>query len=125
MANLLWYLFDNFKVKLTTMKVKCCSVRLQSLIQISDKAYKAIDFNGNSDIIPASQVYGRDWDINKSEAYWISEWILKQKSITYTNKKIAWFDSDNRRMLPTYKVEKHVPEKIEAKETAPAPELVK
>jgi hypothetical protein len=107
------------------MKVKCCSVRLQGLIQISDKAYKAIDFNGNSDIIPASQVYGRDWDINKSEAYWISEWILKQKSITYTNKKIAWFDSESGKMLPTYIVEKHIPTKIEVKETAPAPELVK
>jgi hypothetical protein len=107
------------------MKVKCCSVRLQSLIQISDKAFKATDFNGNSDIIPASQVYGPDYDVQKSEAYWIAAWILEKKDITYTGKKVAWFDSESGKMLPTYIVEKHIPTKIEVKETAPAPELVK
>ena len=82
-------------------------------MRISDKAFKAESFDGNSDVIPASQIFGRDFDVDKSDAYWIGEWILGQKSIQYSYKKSAWFDSDTRRMLPTYTVEKHKPEKRE------------
>ena len=81
-------------------------------MRISDKAFKAESFDGTSDVIPASQIFGRDFDVDKSDAYWISEWILGKKSIQYSYKKCAWFDSDTRRMLPTYTVEKHKPEKI-------------
>jgi hypothetical protein len=92
------------------MKTKCYSVRLESLVSISDKAFRATDFNGNSDIIPASQVIAMDWDVSKSEAYWISAWILEKKSITYSTKKEAWFN-ENGDMLPTYTVEHHKPER--------------
>ena len=95
------------------MRVKCLSVRLKSLVRISDKAFKAESFDGTSDVIPASQIFGRDFDVDKSDAYWIGEWILGKKSIQYSYKKSAWFDSDTRRMLPTYTVEKHKPEKRE------------
>ena len=95
------------------MKVKCISVRLKSLVRITDKAYKATDFNGNTDIIPASQVYGEDYEVGKSEAYWVSEWILSQKSLTFSWHKERFFDSATRRQLPTYTVDYHKPVKIE------------
>jgi len=94
------------------MKTLCYSVRLESLISISDKAYKASSFDGKEAIIPKSQVFGQDYDVQKSDAYWISEWILKQKDLQYSSKKQAWFDKDTGKMLPTYKVEKHEPKKL-------------
>ena len=98
------------------MKTLCYSVRLESLTRISDKAYKATAFDGSSDIIPASQVFGQDWDVQKSDAYWISAWILEKKSIQYSAKKQAWFD-ENGKMLPTYTIERHTPDKVEAKQS--------
>lgn len=95
------------------MKTKCYSVRLQSLRNISAKACKAIDFAGNEDIIPSSQIFGQDYDVAKSEAYWIAAWILGKKSIQYSRKKEAWFDNDSRKMMPTYTVTHHVPDRKE------------
>lgn len=98
------------------MKTLCYSVRLESLVRISDKAFKATAFDGSSDIIPASQVFGMDYEVQKSDAYWISAWILERKSIQYSSKKQVWFD-ENGRQLPTYTIERHTPEKKEAKES--------
>ena len=98
------------------MKTLCYSVRLESLTRISDKAYKATAFDGSSDIIPASQVFGQDWDVQKSDAYWISAWILEKKSIQYSAKKQAWFDESGK-MMPTYTIERHTPDKVEAKQS--------
>lgn len=98
------------------MKTLCYSVRLESLTRISDKAYKAVAFDGSSDVIPASQVFGQDWDVQKCDAYWISAWILSKKNLQYSSKKQAWFDENGNR-LPTYTIERHVPDKIEAKES--------
>lgn len=92
------------------MRTLCYSVRLESLVRISDRAFKATAFDGSSDIIPASQVFGIDYDVAKSDAYWISAWILEKKSLQYSKKKQAWFD-ENGNILPTYTVEKHTPEK--------------
>lgn len=88
-------------------------MRLQSLTNISDKAVKALSFNGAEDIIPKSQLFGQDYDVMKSDAYWIAAWILEKKSIQYSTKKEAWFDSNTRKMLPTYEITHHVPEKID------------
>lgn len=99
------------------MKVLCYSVRLSSLTSISEKAVLATAFDGSEAILPKSQVFGQDYSVNKSEAYWISEWILKQKELQYSAKKEAWFDSVTRKMQPTYKIEKHEPEKHEPKES--------
>lgn len=98
------------------MKTLCYSVRLESMVRISDKAYRATAFDGSSDIIPASQVFGQDWDVQKSDAYWISAWILSKKRIQYSQKKQAWFDESGK-MLPTYTIERHTPEKVEAKQS--------
>jgi hypothetical protein len=93
------------------MKTKCYSVRLASLVSISDKAYKATAFDGSTAVLPKSQVYGQDYDVQKSEAHWIAAWILEKKELQYSTKKEAWFD-ENGEMQPTYHVEHHKPEKL-------------
>lgn len=95
------------------MKTKVVSVRLKSLVKISDKAYKAIAFDGSEDILPISQVFGEDYSVSKSEAYWIAEWLMKKKSLQYSHKKTAWFNSKTNRLEPNITVEKHVPKPIE------------
>jgi len=85
-------------------------VRLASLVSISDKAYKATAFDGSMAIIPKSQVFGCDYDVLKSEAYWIASWILEKKELQYSDKKEAWFDEKGN-MIPSYHVEHHKPEK--------------
>ena len=69
------------------MKTKCYSVRLQSLVSISDKAYKVTSFDGSSDILPKSCVFGHDYEVQKSNAYWIAAWILEKKRTSILNKK--------------------------------------
>lgn len=93
------------------MKVLCYSVRLESLTQISDKAFRATAFDGSTDIIPASQVYGQDWEVCKSQAYWISAWILSKKNIQYSSKKKAYFDKETHHKINTI-VEHHVPDRV-------------
>lgn len=98
------------------MKVLCYSVRLSSLTSISEKAVLATAFDGSEAVLPKSQVFGQDYSVSKSEAYWISQWILKQKDLQYSSKKEAWFDKETGKMLPTYKIEKHEPARFEPKE---------
>lgn len=102
-------------------KIKCYSVRLQSLTSISERAYKATAYDGSSAILPKSMVFGEDYAVQKSEAYWIAAFILEKEDckLQYSSKKTAWFDRDSGRMLPTYTVEKHVPAKKEAKPVQP------
>lgn len=109
------------------MKTKCLSVRLESLVEISDKAFKALSFDGREDIIPKSQVFGPDYEVQKSNAYWISEWILEKKNLQFSNKKVAWFNHDTGRIEPhiTTIVEKHVPDKIENINVLPIKNLVR
>ncbi len=95
------------------MKTKCYSVRLESLTSISEKAYKASAFDGSTAIIPKSQVFGNDYEVQKSDAYWISAWILEQKDLQYSGKKEAWFDNESRKQLPAYTVTRHTPKQKE------------
>jgi len=98
------------------MKTLCCSVRLESLTAISGRCYKARSFDGSEDLIPSSQIFGEDYEVGKSNAYWISQWILEKKKIQWSAKKTAWFDSSTRQLLYTEKtVEKHVPNRITEK----------
>lgn len=75
-------------------KIKCYSVRLQSLVSISDKAYKATAFDGSTAIIPKSQVFDEDLETQKSQAYWIAAFILEKEDcqLQYSDKKIKWFN---------------------------------
>ena len=106
------------------VKTLCYSVRLESLVSISDKCYKAYDFNGNEDLIPKSQVFGQDYDSRKSEAYWISAWILEKKNITWSGKKERWFNESGQ-MLPDITIEKHKPKIIDNIRTEPNAELIR
>lgn len=74
-------------------RIKCYSVRLKSLISISDKAYKATAFDGSTAIIPKSQVFDSDNEVLKTDAYWISAFILEKedRNLQYSDKKIKWF----------------------------------
>ena len=91
------------------MRTECASVRLESLVSISEKAYKATAFDGSMAIIPKSQVFGRDYDVEKSEAWWIALWLLPSKGIQYSDRKRAWFDAATRQMLPSIEVHHHTP----------------
>lgn len=95
------------------MRVKCYSVRLASLEPISPLAYKAVAFDGSSDVIPTSQVFGQDYEVAKSDAYWISAWILEKKNLQYSRKKSATFDKDTRRRIPEIIIEKHHPDHVQ------------
>lgn len=105
------------------MKSLCYSVRLSSLTAISDKCYLATAFDGSEALIPKSQVFGQDYSVSKSEAYWISEWILKQKDLQYSDKKQATFDSVTRKEVSVWIVEKHEPTKIDPLENNTIKEL--
>ncbi len=105
-------------------KTKVYSVRLQSLTSISAKCYKATDFNGNEDLIPKSQVFGQDWDVQKSEAYWIAAWILEQKSITYSTKKEGWYNPETNKVTLAFnsdniEITHHIPERKEPVKAIP------
>lgn len=94
------------------MKTLCYSVRLESLVSISDKAYLAKCFDGSSDIIPKSQVFGFDTQTQKSDAYWISAWILQKKNLQYSGKKARYFEKPNV-MLDSVEISKHKAVKME------------
>ena len=94
------------------MKVKCYSVRLKSLTQISEKCFKAVAFDASEARSPKSQEYGLDYSVSKSDAYWISAWVLERKSLQYSTKKEAFFDSETLQMLPNITITEHIPEKI-------------
>lgn len=98
------------------MKTLCYSVRLKSLELISPICYKAVGFDGSSDLIPAKFVFGRDLDVEKSDAWWIAAWILDRKKLTFSRKKSATF-SDDGKMIPTVSIEHHIPEKVDPVES--------
>ena len=75
------------------MKTKCYSVRLESLAPISAKCYKARSWDGKECLIPRSVVKGQDWEVMKSEAWWIAAWWLEKHSgVTFTSKKVKWIE---------------------------------
>lgn len=73
-------------------KVKCYSVKLESLSNISPKAMKATAFDGSEAIIPSSMFFGQDYEVSKSDAFWIAAFILEKSHLQYSKKKIKWFN---------------------------------
>ena len=75
-------------------KIKCYSVRLEVLRNISEKCCKAVAFDGSSALIPKSQIFGEDYEVGKSTAYWIAAWFLEKEDINlqYSDKKVKWFN---------------------------------
>lgn len=108
-------------------KIKVYSVRLQNLTTISDKCYKATAFDGSEALIPKSQVFGRDYDVQKSDAYWISAWILEQKNIQYSQKKEGWYNPSTMNVEAPYYLEvaHHKPEQVAPIKNNSIPELKK
>lgn len=103
------------------MRTACYSVKLRSMVSISEKCYAATAFDGSEELIPKSQVYGRDYDNSTEEvdAYWITAWILEQKKLQYSKKRHAFFDSKTKARLadgPIVSYSTYVPAKIEAKQ---------
>lgn len=78
-------------------QIKCILVKLSEIADISQLAIKVKDFNGNTAIIPKSQVFGYEGG-DDYEACWVSEWILKQKHITFSHKHEAWFNTSTRKL---------------------------
>ena len=76
------------------MKTRCYSVRLESLVSVSDKAFKATAFDGSTAIIPKSQVFGQDFEVQKSDAWWIAAFILEKDDckLQFSSKKVKWFN---------------------------------
>lgn len=107
------------------MKVKCYSIRLESLYRITDKAFKACAYDGSEAIIPASQYFGEDWEVEKGNAYWISAWILEKKSLQYSSKKVGFFDKITGKRLPHITVEKHIPKDVKNKIIEPDKDLLR
>ena len=106
------------------MRTRCYSVRLESLVSISDKAFKATAFDGSEAVLPKSQVFGQDYDVQKSEAYWIAAWILEKKNLQYSTKKEARFD-EHGKMQPTLTITHHTPDRVEPVENNTINELLK
>lgn len=106
-------------------KIKCYSVRLAGLTEITPKAAKLRGFDGSEDIFPLSQIFGRDYNVAKSEAYWIAAWILEKKNLQYSCKKEAWFNYETGKMEPTITVKRHLPEKQKAKKVKPNKNLLR
>jgi len=80
------------------------------LHSISDKCYKAVSFDGSEDLIPKSQVFGQDFSVTKSDAYFISSWILEKKNLQYSTKKCVWVNEKGD-IMPNYEVKTHIPDK--------------
>lgn len=93
------------------MRTLCYSVRLESMISISPKCYKAVAFDGSEALIPKSQYFGEDYEVSKGNAHWISAWILDKKELQYSGKKEASFNEKGQK-VPTITFKKHVPKTI-------------
>lgn len=106
------------------MVTKAYSVRLKSLVSISDKAFKAVSFDGSTDILPKSVVFGPDFGVIKSNAYWIAAWILQKKDIQYSSKKEAFFNEKGV-MVPSVTVETYIPDIMTPKTNNEIQELKK
>lgn len=115
------------RLAMNLRKTKVISVRLKSLTDFSPKCYKATAWDGSSDLIPKSQVFGQDYEVQKSEAYWIAEWILKDRKLQHTTKKTGWYNPSTSRVEPEFDftVEKHIPEPKQAITPKPDADLIR
>jgi hypothetical protein len=102
------------------MRVKCYLVKLKDLVDISEKAYKAIAYDGSEAILPKSQIIRPDGD-----AWWISCWVMDQKQLQFSKKKVAWIDTRTMQVMPVVTIETHVPQRIEPTNADANDELVR
>lgn len=92
--------------------MKCYLVKLQEFRQITPKCYKAVDFSGHEDLIPASQVCGIMQGKAGADVY-ISAWILEQKSLVYSDKNPVFLEPGEMPDEDVVIITKHHPQKLE------------
>ena len=89
---------------------------MKSLTQITQKCWKAIDWQGNEYLIPDSQYFGVDYSVSKSDAFWIACWIIDKEdcNLQVSTKKVGWYNPKKGTVEPTVEiiVEHHIPEKL-------------
>ena len=109
------------------MKVKCYSVKIKELKDISEKAFKITCFDGSSDIFPKSAVYDIDDSRAAGNSIWIAAWILEKRNIQYSTKKVGYFNTETREIEHATRtiIKKHIPEKIEVKEASIDNDLIR
>lgn len=93
-------------------RILCYSVRYAGLRVISPKAVSLKCFDGSEAVIPRSQIFGTDFSSTKSDAVWVSAWILERKEIQYSTKRSAWFDPETNKMHPDVRVIRHKAAKV-------------
>ena len=96
----------------------CYVVKLKEVQSVSPLAYKVIDYQGNKEIIPKSQMC-----FKRGNEWWCSRWILSKKSLVYSVKSLCDVDFRNMREKPMITIETKVPEKIEFDGTRDIEEL--
>jgi hypothetical protein len=74
-------------------KTKVIKVNLVEVRTISPKALAVKAYDGSGGVIPRSTYFGEAFSM-KGGAHWIAEWILKQKGIQHSTKKVGWYDPD-------------------------------
>lgn len=85
----------------------CYVVKLKEVSSISPKAYKVEDYQGNTEIMPKSQMR-----LKRGNTWWATKWILEQKKLTYSYKSLCWVDFLRGKSKPHVTVEEYVPKKI-------------
>lgn len=91
--------------------MKCYLVKLQEFRQITPKCYKAVDFSGNEELIPASQVCGITQGKAGADVY-LSAWILERKSLVYSEKNPVFIEPGEIPDEDVITITKHHPPKL-------------
>jgi hypothetical protein len=104
------------------MRNKCYLVKLKELVSISEKAYKAIAYDGSEAILPKSQVIK---PADEEDSWWITCWIMDQKNLQHSKKNMAWIDTKTMQVQPVVTVVTHVPKSINPIDNDPDSDLIR
>lgn len=98
-------------------KTKCYLVRLSEFRRISPKCFKAVDFSGHEELIPASQFFGYGDNEKAGESVYLSAWILERKTLQYSEKTPVYLTDDGQNECnvdaDAVVYVKHIPKKLE------------
>jgi hypothetical protein len=108
-------------------KTKCFSIKLKSIKEYSNQSFLITLWSGQQVFIPKSHVFGNDHEENKSEAHWISEWILNKKQVPIPDRRAGWYNHAIGRIEPCFSttIEHHTPKKIVFDSQTVIPESLK
>lgn len=107
-------------------KIKCYSVRLRKVVNLSEKSFRVEDFDGGSDVLPKSQFFGKDDGAAGNDSYWVAAWLLPDKNLTYSTAREREFDRNQSSEKPRYNVITHIPAEIKVfEQREPIKELLR